>query len=343
MKEDLTAPKRAAYRIESTKGTSMQRLFRLLLSLLPFAIIGGLLYAAVFVKPEVSPASVVPPVMARGDLQYGLTSPGSGVIWAAGSDGKVWLSEDSGQTWSLQPTPTKETLQDIAAWDRNHAIAVGNQGVVITTSDGGKSWRSIDAPRSKVANKLMRVVAVEGGTAWAVGEVGALLQSKDYGATWVRAMPEKDAAWNGIFVGRQKLWLAGEFGHLAVSDDGGARWTDVTTPVKTSLMAIAFKDDTQGVAVGLEGVVLVTQDRGATWLAQPSGTREHLFDVTWDGSSWVAVGDKGVLVSGDASGRSWQASRAGANDRAWHTKILADAGRYIVAGATLAIVPRNAR
>ena len=321
----------------------MRRLLRLLLSLLPFAIIGGLLYAAIFVKPEAAAASVASPVMARGDLQYGLALPGGEVMWAAGSDGKVWLSEDAGRTWGLQPTPTMETLQDIAAWDRNRAVAVGNQGVVIATSDGGKSWRSIDAPRSKLANKLMRVAAVEGGTAWAVGEVGALLQSRDYGATWLRAMPEKDAAWNGIFASRQKLWLAGEFGHLAVSDDGGARWTDVATPVKTSLMAIAFRDDTEGVAVGLDGVVLATQDGGATWLAQPSGTREHLFDVTWDGVSWVAVGDKGVLVVGDASGRSWQSSRVGANDRAWHTRIVADSGRYIVAGATLAIVPRSAR
>lgn len=321
----------------------MQRLSRIFLSLLPFAIIGGLLYAALFVKPQVAGASVTPPVMTRGDLQYGVALPQGGVIWAAGSDGKVWLSEDAGRTWGLQPTPTKETLQDIAAWDRQHAVAVGNQGVVIMTSDGGKSWQSVDAPRSKVANKLMRVAVVEGGTAWAVGEVGAVLQSKDYGATWVRSRPEKDAAWNGVFVGRQKLWLAGEFGRLAVSDDGGARWADVATPVKTSLMAITFKDDANGVAVGLEGVVLVTRDGGANWLAQSIVTREHLFDVTWDGSSWVAVGDKGVLVSGDAMGKSWQASRVAPGDRAWHTKILADADRYIVGGATLLIVARNAR
>lgn len=319
----------------------MQRLSRTLLALLPFAIIAGLLYAALFIKPEVAGSSVAPPVMARGDLQYGLASPQAGTIWAAGSDGKVWRSDDAGRSWQLQPTPTAETLQDIAAWDRDHAVAVGNQGMVITTGDGGRSWRSVDAPRSKVANKLMRVAIAEGGIAWAVGEVGAVLRSKDFGASWERAMPEKDAAWNGIFVGRQKVWLAGEFGRLAMSSDQGGRWTEVAAPVKSSLMAVTFRDELQGVAVGLDGVVLTTQDGGASWSTQPSGTREHLFDVAWDGSAWVAVGDKGVLVSGDASGRAWQASRLTENDRAWHTKVLADADQLVAGGATLAIVPRN--
>lgn len=319
----------------------MQRLSRIFLSFLPFALIAGLLYAALFVKPEVAGASVVPPVMARGDLQYGIAGPGEGMVWGAGSDGKVWLSEDAGRTWGLQTTPTKETLQDIAAWDRMHAVAVGNQGVVIRTSDGGKSWQAVDAPRSKVANKLMRVATAADGIAWAVGEVGAVLQSKDYGATWARVMHEEDAAWNGVFVGQQKIWLAGEFGRLAASSDGGARWTSVPTPVKTSLMAIAFKDDANGVAVGLEGVVLTTQDGGANWLRRSPVTREHLFDVMWGGDSWVAVGDKGVFVTGDASGQSWQASRLASGDRAWHTKVIADGDRYIASGATLVIVPRS--
>lgn len=320
----------------------MQRLFRVLLSLLPFALISGLLYAALFIKPEAAGESVAPPVMTRGDLQYGLAAPAAGVIWAAGSDGKVWLSEDLGARWTLQTTPVKDTLQDIAAWDRSHAVAVGNQGVVIRTTDGGRTWQGVDAPRSKVANKLMRVVTVEGGSAWAVGEVGAVLRSKDHGKSWERVLPEEDAAWNDIHVDGQRVWLVGEFGRLAMSGDGGASWNKSAAPVRTSLMAIEFKDEANGVIVGLDGVVLVTQDGGAHWIPRASGTREHLFDVTWDGSSWVGVGDKGVLVCGDGSGRSWQGSRIAPGDRAWHTRILADADRRIASGASLVIVKRNA-
>lgn len=320
----------------------MRRLFKHVISALPLVIIGGLIYSAVFIKPKITGNRVEPPVIARGDFMYGISAPAPGVLLGVGSDGKTWRSEDSGKSWVLQRTPTNSNLQDIAIWDKNRAVAVGNQGVVIVTSDGGKSWKEVVAPHSRIANKLMRVKAFGGGEAWAVGEAGACLYTKDFGAKWTRMLPEEDAAWNDVSFAGQHGWLVGEFGRIGTSIDGGAHWSVASSPVKSSLLAVAFKDEMSGVAVGLEGVVLVTHDGGRNWTLVSKVTSEHLFDVNWDGLNWVVVGDKGVMVTADAAAATWSVVRPLEMDRAWHTKIISEGGRYIMTGATIGIVKRDA-
>jgi photosystem II stability/assembly factor-like uncharacterized protein len=318
----------------------MQRLIKTSTSALPLLLIGGLLYAALFVKAETASVALAPQAIARGDFLYGMSVPAPGLVWAAGSDGKLLRSEDHGKSWSLQASPVTVNLQDIAAWDRNAAVAVGNDRTVVVTGDGGKSWRHVEVPRSAVANKLLRVRIAGDGSAWATGEMGALLVSRDRGATWARAAEEQDLAWNDVAVQGRRIWLVGEFGRIQVSDDGGNNWREIASPVKSSLMAIRFRDDAHGVAVGVDGVVLRTSDGGAHWSEVPQVTHEHLFDVIWDGERWAAVGDKGVLLEGDVEADSWRASRVTPNDRSWHTKILRDGGSYLVAGSNFSVVDK---
>lgn len=314
---------------------NLNRLSTSVVGACPLLIVAGLLYAALFVKPAVSGDSVAPPPVARGDLFYGLTAPQPDKLWAAGSDGKVWLSADQGSTWSIQRTPVNLTLQDIAAWDKAHAVAVGDDGVVIRTTDGGQRWERVSAPRSTVANKLMRVFVQPGGDAWAIGEMGMVLHSVDFGANWKQVAPEEDAAWNGVHAAGRNVWLVGEFGRIAFTADGGETWTKVDSPASSSLMAVAFRNDTDGVAVGLEGAIYRTADGGRHWTALPKKTTEHLFDVTWDGQRWAVVGDKGLLLVGDAAAASWEVRRVAEGDRQWHTRVLHSGSHYIVAGGSL--------
>jgi photosystem II stability/assembly factor-like uncharacterized protein len=309
-------------------------------SVTPLAIIGVLLYAALFVKAGAVVSDVRPPVIERRDTYLGVALPGDKVIWAAGGNGKVVRSDDDGTSWRVQATPTDVNLQSIAAWSADQALAVGNAGVVIRTEDGGKTWQKVDAPRSDIANKLMRVRVLEGGVAWAVGEVGAVLKSTDFGRTWSRVLEEKDRAWNDVVFVGENGWMVGEFGEIARSIDGGATWAPVSSGVSSSLMAVRFRDAEHGVAVGLSGRVVATADGGATWNALPPQTKEHLNAVAWDGARWVAVGDKGVMVVGNAAADTWTARRISEGDLGWRTQIE-HAGadrRYVLAGSSLGIL-----
>lgn len=161
-------------------------------SSLPVLIIGGLLYAAFFVKAEPEIGTLKARPLERRDAFYGVVAPGGSILWAAGSYGKIVRSDDGGKTWDVQASPVVTHLQSIAAWDARHAVAVGNRGLAVVTDDAGKSWKEVRLPRSEVANKLLQVRAYPDGVAWAVGEVGAVLKTADFGATWTRVLDEKD-------------------------------------------------------------------------------------------------------------------------------------------------------
>ena len=320
----------------------------LLTSVAPLLIIAVLLYAAFFIKADAVVGSVKPPPLERRDQFLGVAIPSTQVYWAVGSNGKIVRSDDAGLQWAAQKSPVHQNLQSIAAWSSEVAVAGGNDGVMIRTQDAGHRWDAVEVPLSEVANKLLRIHAYPDGTGWAVGEYGALLKTEDQGAHWHRALAEKDQAWNDIAVQASQVWLVGEFGQALRSEDGGITWQSVDTGVESSLMSVSFRDASHGVAVGLSGTVISSDDGGSSWVVLPPQTREHLNDVIWDGHRWVAVGDKGVVVYGDESARSWQASRLAEGNLAWHTQIEqlpANGGSgsadYLLAGAHLARFSQN--
>jgi photosystem II stability/assembly factor-like uncharacterized protein len=336
---------------------NVNRIFSLITSALPPVIIAGLLYAGLYIKPQPQGAAVARPVFERGDRLYGLAVQHDGRAWVAGSGGKIALTEDSGLSWRIQPSTVDVSLQDVAAWDEGHAVAVGDGGVVIVTDDGGKRWRGVEAPHSKIADKLMRVRTLAGGQAWAVGEGGSVLHSTDFGSTWHQVGPEEDIAWNDISFHEKLGWMVGEYGRIRMSSDEGASWHEFKSPTKMSLMSVAFKDARNGVAVGLNGVILVSHDSGESWTQESflspdqslpdtqtdvcpeagvecgRGRLEHLFDVIWDGDRWVAVGSKGVVVIGSADASTWKATRLSPDDRNWYTSIARSRTQYYLAGS----------
>ena len=318
-------------------GSGARAVVNVITSTLPIAIIGGLLYAGFFVKAEAVINKVEPKAVERRDNFFSVVAPSEQVAWAAGTGGKIVRTDDGGRTWHRQNTATYENLQGIAAWDAQHAVAAGNHGVILFTADGGNSWKAAQVPKSDNPNKLFRVHIFD-GVAWAVGEFGSLLRSDDKGATWTRAMEEKDRAWNDICFRGQNGWLVGEFGTVMRTTDGGATWTENELENKVSLMGVEFRDDQNGVAVGLTGTLMVTSDGGATWRDVPPLTREHLLDIAWDENRWVAVGDKGVMVTSDAAAAEWKLGRISEGDVSWRTQIARAGNRYYVSGANLGVL-----
>lgn len=331
----------------------MQRVFKISGSLAPFVIIAGLLYAGLFIKPNSVGEALPRPAFERGDRLYGLAVQPNGNMWLVGSNGKVLTSRDS-TTWQYAKSPVKVALQDVAAWNDQHAVAVGDEGVVIVTHDAGKSWIAVDTPKSGISNKLIRVKVYPKGVAWAVGEGGVLLKTSDHGDHWSLARSEEDVVWNDVALAGDKVVVVGERGRILSSHDNGSTWREVSSPVKSSLMSVAFRSEKEGVAVGLDGVVLATHDGGAGWqkaeftspdhiggvkasdqvdgkslqqnrpeylLSVEKNRSEHLLSVSWLNDRWLATGTKGVVALGSEDGSRWSGVRLAPEDRNWYTAI----------------------
>jgi photosystem II stability/assembly factor-like uncharacterized protein len=320
---------------DHTPTKTSRRALNAVVTVLPWAIIAGLLWAGVFIKPQPVGATVTPALLERRDHFYGLALAG-GEIWAVGSNGKILAFAKDKVTRRLA-VPTEETLQDVAVWDAQHAVAVGNGGVVVYSADGGEHWSAAaDVPRSQVANKLCRVRVGEGGAAIAVGEMGALLLSQDYAKSWRRIRAEEDSAWNDVAILPDgHVVVVGEFGRVLIGDMQGAQWEEVKTSVQGSLMSVRFRDDLNGVVVGLDGALLVTSDGGRQWRAVDSGTRDHLFDVAWvpERQHWFAVGALGRWV--ESNGDGWGTGTLGERNLSWHTRALPVDGNLQLAGADI--------
>lgn len=323
-------------------GITGKSLGSLLASAMPLVIIAALLYAALFIKPSSSGSAVPEPMYDRRDRFYGVSPADDGSVVAVGSDGKILVGEFARGTGSVvrAESGTAETLQAVARWDAKRLVAVGNDGEVVVSGDGGLRWERVEAPKSPVANRLVRVVALPEGVAYAVGEYNALLRSGDYGRTWQRLLPEKDTVIYGLARQGDHLVAVGEFGRVLTSADQGATWSEVQAPVRANLTAVAFGPEGAAVAVGLNGTTLVSRDRGRNWTAAASGTEEHLYDVVWDSKRFVAVGDRAtVLVSDDGAG--WSPRDTGLGNAAnylWFMQLVPVANAYALVGSGIALM-----
>ena len=184
-------------------------------------------------------------------------------------------------------------------------IGVGSEGMIISSADGGDTWRY----QSPVPEQDLNDLAFVGDRAWAVGNKGLVLYSSDGGATWQSLPSGLTSNLTGVhFIDNNTGWAVGEGGVIIRTTNGGGAWHTQTSGVTTALRAVRmFSDGQHGVAVGDAGTVLTTADGGAAWTPRP-GTAPvgvTLRDIAVEGSEAWIVGDAGVIRRSLDNGVTW--------------------------------------
>lgn len=97
-------------------------------------------------------------------------------------------------------------------------------------------------------------------------------------------------------------------------------WTDLNpeSPERITsghLFDVDFISASTGLAVGANGTILLTTDRGATWAAATSGTTERLDRVDFiDATHATAVGVNGTILRSSDGGATWIAQSSGTSE-----------------------------
>lgn len=193
------------------------------------------------------------------DAQHGCVVGGDGVS-AAGPYGILSRTDDAGRSWGLASvagwtdTLGVGQLGAVAFADATHGCALGES--VLTTADGGRTWR--DHGERRVG--YLSALAVAGdATYWAVGGRGigtaafrpVLARSADGGATWLerRLSPRlsRGAAFTDVFFGDPDHgWIAGRDaagqGLILATRDGGRTWRRQATGTVPPLRSVVFCD-----------------------------------------------------------------------------------------------------
>lgn len=77
------------------------------------------------------------------------------IVYAVGDSGLILKSSDDGLIWTQQASGTMENLNSVAFFNADTGLAVGNNGIILRTINGGVSWIiiSIDSTTGGGAGK----------------------------------------------------------------------------------------------------------------------------------------------------------------------------------------------
>lgn len=212
------------------------------------------------------------------------------------------------------------TLAQVIPVPGGALLAVGREGIILRSDDGGKSWSPVPY-ENRDSSDLLHVLTARDGTLVALGGARPLL-STDGGKHWSPAATSlesnapPDPAADAVAVAGSSMLMAAKGGAILRSDNG-ASWSQVIGGTTTqSIFHIAVGANQVLVAVGSGGTIMRSADGGRSWtVVQNSGTRAWLWHVIAQaGGPWVAVGSEGTVVLSYDGGVSWSAPKKSGTD-----------------------------
>ena len=247
--------------------------------------------------------------------------------WVVGSRGALLATEDGGRTWKAMARPAQDVLRDIYFSDAFNGWIVCERNAyelrtkddprtyLMTTTDGGKTWKRINIKGVDVDARLVRAVFSPSGRGWTFGEGGAVYTLHNAGANWVRLQsPTRHLLLGGAFIDDDRGWLVGAGATIIQTSDGGETWhlSQLSDAKTIRFNSTSFVDNRRGWAVGSGGSVYSTVNGGRNWQAQDSGVAIDLLDVKFlDAVEGWAVGAEGTLIYTNDGGLHWRVEPSG--------------------------------
>jgi photosystem II stability/assembly factor-like uncharacterized protein len=286
-----------------------------------------------------------------------------GLAAVAGPAGgaRAQAPEAASVTVDILDVPSPRTLLGVSFPTPTSGWAVGDQGVILATTDGGATWREQAsgvppmAPpggcdrgvggepiQSMCTNVLWDVDFVDDTTGWAVGSDGIVVHTRDGGATWTRQeLPPLDSIpglgpgpggtdlraphWESLtavsFTDSRAGTVVGPGGTILTTADGGITWQWRGDRRFGGLMGLAFGDRQHGQAVGLAVtgltpyISVVTADGGATWEIRQPPSRTSVSNANFSGVAAldarraVIAGNAGRILATADGGLTWVVQR----------------------------------
>jgi photosystem II stability/assembly factor-like uncharacterized protein len=254
-----------------------------------------------------------------------------GAPLAVGMNGAIASWDRISQEWVPRASGTNANLSGLATDGSSDACAVGAQGTILVTADGGLTWTNHHPYQ---VNAWLGGVSYGAARVFAVGQNGQMCFSDDHGASWWASSPGYSESLHGVttytLAGANCAVAVGDLGTIWLSTSNGQGWTSETSPVYSNLYAVTSFCDGADVslwAVGAGGTILYSAD-GQTWTPQTSHTTASLWGVAAKGSTLFAVGDGGVIDYSADGGSTWTLEHSGTSatlnsavvgdlDRAW--------------------------
>jgi photosystem II stability/assembly factor-like uncharacterized protein len=240
--------------------------------------------------------------LAAKRLLLSMARAGQGFV-AVGPRGHIVVSSDGGQNWKQAKVPVSSDLVAGYFPTATHGWAVGHDGVVLATTDGGATWaKQLDG---RIANDLMLTdLTAKSAADPASEELKTLLAEaqryKDEG-------PDKpfldvwfESATHGFVVGAYNL--------IFETSDGGKTWQSWFDRVSNArfMNLYSIRPAAGGLYIsGEAGQVFKLDEQKTHFEAVPVEYGGSLFAVVDAGEAVLVCGLKGNLFRSDDGGTTW--------------------------------------
>jgi len=185
-------------------------------------------------------------------------------------------------TWIPRNAGTSEDLLAVSAvtaaeGSSGCAWVSGRSGTVLRTTDGGKSWESLDPGTGR---DLLDIAAVDRDSAWAVAEGSRVLRTTDGGRNWEHLETgDSNSPRCLVALDRETAVVAGDNGAILLTLDGGVTWHRQESGTADHLVALALVPEEDG------GTLYALGDAGMLTKAR--------FSFLADGKSGEEAGEPG--------------------------------------------------
>ncbi len=185
----------------------------------------------------------------------------------------------------------KSLLLGIHGWT-DRAIAVGERGHILLTTNQGKTWAQKESPTRRTLNS---VYFLDQKTVWIVGHQSTVLRSQDGGESWTRVKILNDpetAFLDVLFIDSMRGFIVGSYGKFFSTNDGGNSWTETEQDDDPHFYQITSDQN---------GTLWLIGEFGTVWKSKNQGKEWESLDSQYDGSFFGTVplnNDESIIVHG---------------------------------------------
>ncbi len=212
--------------------------------------------------------------------------------------------------WVIQSPPVTQNLRDVYFITSKIGFAVGDSGLIIKSTNGGKNWISQNS--GTLAN-LNSIQFLNLGTGYTAGTNGIILYTLDSGLTWQQLNLNTTRNLNAVhFLSSNEGFVVGD-SILLSTFNGGQEWE--IKYLINSLLSICFPDAAVGYALLNQGGMYKTSDGGFNWKFSSITGINSPTDVYFTGvlTGYITGAGPNNIIKTSDGGINWTAVHSGAN------------------------------
>lgn len=265
---------------------------------------------------------------AAKSLLNGVTNAGRRVV-AVGQRGHIVYSDDAGKSWRQAQVPVSSDLVAVSFPTPEKGWAVGHDGVVLHSVDGGVNWtRQLDG---RGAGKIMSDFYAAQAAKGSLGSAEAAAALIDE-AGRIAAQGAENPFLDVWFADENNGFIVGAFNLIFRTADGGKTWEPwfhrTANPNRLHFYALRKVGNSLYI-VGEQGLVQKLDAAGERFVTLETGYRGTFFGVTGSDGAVIVHGLRGHAFRSLDGGASWQKIETGLQDGVTGSSVCGE-GRIVL-------------